>query len=260
MALEITKNFVVKAPPAAVWKFLVDVQRVARCMPGAAIGDKVDDKTYTGTMTVKVGPVTSSYKGKVVFEKLDAAAYSAEIVATGQDVKGKGGADMRLTSNLRQIAPGETEVTAISKVSITGILAQMGRGMINDVSDQLFKMFSERMRAELEAEAAAAITEPEAMAAETAASSGRFWPRAGSPLAARATERKWLRGMEIRTSAHRGRSGGMGVPPMRGEGVPPSRIAGVSPAFLVFSASRSSARTEITAPSIAGRAARTLRA
>jgi hypothetical protein len=169
MALEITKNFVVKAPPAAVWKFLVDVQRVARCMPGAAIGDKVDDKTYTGTMTVKVGPVTSSYKGKVVFEKLDAAAYSAEIVATGQDVKGKGGADMRLTSNLRQIAPGETEVTAISKVSITGILAQMGRGMINDVSDQLFKMFSERMRAELEAEAAAAITEPEAMAAETAA-------------------------------------------------------------------------------------------
>lgn len=158
MALEITKNFVVKAPPAAVWRFLTDVQRVARCMPGAAIGDKLDDKTYSGTMTVKVGPVTSSYKGKVVFERLDEATHTADIVATGQDVKGKGGADMRLTSNLKEVAPGETEVTAISKVSITGILAQMGRGMINDVSDQLFQMFSQRMRAELEAEAAGAAT------------------------------------------------------------------------------------------------------
>jgi hypothetical protein len=133
-------------------------------MPGAAIQEKLDDKTYTGTMTVKVGPVTSSYKGKVVFDKLDEAGYTAEIMATGQDVRGKGGADMRLTSTLKETAPGETEVTAISKVNITGILAQMGRGMIQDVSDQLFQMFSQRMRAELEAEAVAEAPPPPAPA------------------------------------------------------------------------------------------------
>lgn len=170
MAIEIVKTFVVKAPPAAVWGFLTDPQRVARCMPGAAITDRIDDKTYAGTMAVKVGPVSTSYKGKIVFERLDAGARTAEIVATGQDVRGRGGADLRLTSSIKEIAPGETEVTAASKVNITGILAQMGRGMVQDVSDQLFQTFSQRMRAELEpgtpavAPAAAAAPSPSAPA------------------------------------------------------------------------------------------------
>lgn len=150
MALEITKTVVIKAPPAAVWAFLVDPHSVARCMPGAAITGRLDEKTYGGTMTVKVGPVSSSYRGRVVFERLDADARTAEIVATGQDVRGKGGADLRLTSRLREIGPGETEVTAVSQVNITGILAQMGRGMVEDVSDQMFQIFSQRMREELE--------------------------------------------------------------------------------------------------------------
>ena len=112
MAFEITKTFVVKAPSSHVWEFLIDPRRVATCLPGAAIGDKIDDKTYTGTMTVKVGPVSSSYKGKVVFERVDAQAHTAEIAASGMDVRGKGGADMRLVSSLKEIGPGETEITA----------------------------------------------------------------------------------------------------------------------------------------------------
>ena len=153
MAMEITKSFAIKAPPDAVWTFLTDLNRVARCMPGAAIGEKLDDKTYTGTMTVKVGPVMSSYKGKVVFERLDPATRTAELRASGQDVRGKGGAELQLTSSVKQRAPGETEVTAVSQVSITGLLAQMGRGMVQDVSDQIFQKFSENMRAELEVSA-----------------------------------------------------------------------------------------------------------
>src|SRR5438552_5149443 len=153
MAFEIAKTFTVKAAPASVWEFLTDPQRVVRCLPGAAITDRIDEKTWAGTMTVKVGPVSSSYKGKVVFEKLDPASRSAEIVATGQDVRGKGGADLRLTSTLKQEGPGQTEVTTVSRVNITGILAQMGRGMIQDVSDQMFQVFSERMRTELESAA-----------------------------------------------------------------------------------------------------------
>jgi carbon monoxide dehydrogenase subunit G len=150
MAFEIARTFVIKAPPAQVWDFLTDPERVVRCLPGAAITGRIDEKTWSGTMTVKVGPVSSSYKGKVVFEKLDAQARNAEIVATGQDVRGKGGADLRLTSNLKEAAPGQTEVTTVSRVNITGILAQMGRGIVQDVSDQMFQVFAERMQSELE--------------------------------------------------------------------------------------------------------------
>jgi uncharacterized protein len=150
MALSIDKTFVVKAPPAAVWDFMSDPRRVARCMPGAAITDQIDEQTWAGTITVKVGPVTATYKGKMKFEKRDAAARAAEIAATGQDVKGKGGADMRLKSQLRELGPSETEVVTTSEVNVSGMLAQFGRGMIQDVSDQLFQKFTDAMRAELE--------------------------------------------------------------------------------------------------------------
>lgn len=155
MAFEISKTFAIQAPASTVWKFLTDPRRVAKCLPGAAITDQLDEKTWAGTMTVKVGPVQSSYKGKVVFEQLDAASRSAGIVATGQDVKGKGGADLRLTSTLKEQPGGATEVTTVSRVNVTGILAQMGRGMIQDVSDQIFQVFSQRMRSELESAPAA---------------------------------------------------------------------------------------------------------
>src|SRR5438132_4704536 len=183
MAIEITKTFVVKAPPAAVWGFLTDPQRVARCMPGAAITDRIDDKTFAGTMAVKVGPISTSYKGKIVFERVDESARTAEIVATGQDVRGRGGADLHLTSSIKEVVPGETEVTAASKVNITGILAQMGRGMVQDVSDQLFQTFSQRMRAELETAAATpppAAAAPGPSAAPVAAAAG---PRTAAPAA-----------------------------------------------------------------------------
>ena len=155
MAFEIAKTFTIRAAPLAVWEFLTDPARVAKCLPGAAITEKLDEKTWAGTMTVKVGPVQSSYKGKVTFEKLDAASRNAEIVATGIDVRGRGGADLRLSSSVLEKGPGETEVTTVSKVNVTGILAQMGRGMIQDVSDQMFQIFSTNMRNELEAAAPA---------------------------------------------------------------------------------------------------------
>jgi carbon monoxide dehydrogenase subunit G len=201
MALEISKTFVVKAPPEAVWSFLTDLPRVARCLPGAAIGERVDDKTSTGTMTVKVGPVSSSYRGKVSFERLDPVARTAEIVASGQDVRGKGGADMRLTSSLKALPGGSTEVTAVSLVNVTGILAQMGRGMIQDVSDEMFQLFSERMRAELETPAPPAGSGAPSASAPAAASAAA--PAAAEPVAldavalgaraARRTAGRWAR-------------------------------------------------------------------
>jgi carbon monoxide dehydrogenase subunit G len=170
MAFEIVKTFVVRSSPEQVWAFLTDPEKVAKCLPGAAITGKLDEKTWQGTINVKVGPVSSSYKGKVSFEKLDPVARTAEIVASGQDVRGKGGADLRLSSALRETAPDETEVTTTSRVNITGILAQMGRGMVQDVSDQMFQIFSQRMRVELEGAAPAAPAAPGEPAVKPASS------------------------------------------------------------------------------------------
>jgi|SRR6185295_272863 len=154
MGMQIEKTFVIKAPRAAVWDFLTDPYKVARCLPGAAITEKIDEQTYAGTNTIKVGPVTANYRGKMRFEKLDAEAGEAEIVASGQETRGKGGADMRMKSRVVERAPGEIEVTVVSDVNVVGVLAQFGRGMIQDVSDQLFGKFTECMRRELEAPAA----------------------------------------------------------------------------------------------------------
>lgn len=166
--MQITKTFAVPATPDAVWALLTDPHRVASCLPGAAITGQTDERTYAGTITVKVGPVSTSYKGTVRFERLDTRARTAEIVASGQDVRGKGGAEMRMTSKLVQRAPRETEVTVVSDVNVTGILAQMGRGMIQDVSDQLFQKFTAAISAALESAgpAPAARTEGAARQAE----------------------------------------------------------------------------------------------
>ena len=169
MPFQIEKTFVVRAPPEAVWRFLTDPQRVARCLPGAAITSKLGDQSYAGTLAVKVGPVTASYKGQLSFARLDERERSAEIVASGQDTGGKGGASMRLRSHLEGRGPGETEVVTSSEVNVTGILAQMGRGMVQDVGDQIFAKFTSAMRAELEGEAKAAPPEGDAAARSGAA-------------------------------------------------------------------------------------------
>jgi hypothetical protein len=99
--------------------------------------------------------VTASYRGKMKFERLDPVAMEADIAASGQETKGKGGADMRMKSRIVAKGPAETEVTVVSDVNVMGVLAQFGRGMIQDVSDQLFQKFTDGMRRELEAPPAA---------------------------------------------------------------------------------------------------------
>jgi carbon monoxide dehydrogenase subunit G len=158
--MKIEKNFVVKAPPEEVWDFLTDPHRVAGCVPGGEITEQIDEQTHGGTITLKVGSIALRYKGKVHFERLDAAARQAELVASGRETRGKGGADARVTSRLRERGPGETEVDTVADLTVTGLLAQMGRGMIQDVSDQLFETFTDAVRAQLEGTAPAAGEAP----------------------------------------------------------------------------------------------------
>ena len=186
MPIAIEKSFVVAAPRSEVWAFLVDPRAVASCLPGAAVTDQVDDATYKGTMTVKVGPVTASYRGTLRFERLDEAAGEAELTASAQETRGKGAADMRMRSRVAARGDAETEVVVASEVNVVGVLAQFGRGMIDDVSDQLFARFSSEMRRRLErpaGEGAADAVRVEAAGAPAPASVSAS-PAAPSPVAA----------------------------------------------------------------------------
>lgn len=170
MAITIEKQFSVDAPISTVWDFLTDPHKVAACLPGASITEQVDERTFRGKIDLKVGPVSSSYKGKITFERLDQDAGFAELTGRGQDVRGRGGADMKMTSRLVE-HDGTTDVNVASEVTVTGILAQFGRGMIQDVSDQIFQTFTDRMRAELEPAMAGAVTDASAPSVGSAATS-----------------------------------------------------------------------------------------
>lgn len=161
MALRFEQSFVVKAPRGRVWEYLTDPHRVVTALPGAAVTGQTDERTYSGTITVKVGPVSARYRGTARFETLDRESGLAEVAASGQDTSGRGGADMRMSSRLVERVPGETEVSVVSEVNVTGVLAQFGRGMIQDVSDQMFQRFTLAVREALEQPVpAAAPAEP----------------------------------------------------------------------------------------------------
>ncbi len=185
MAIPIKKQFVINAARRDVWAFLTDPARAAGCLPGAAITEQVDERTHAGTIAVKVGPVSARYKGTVRFERLDEGEGVAEIAAAGQDVRGKGGADLRMTSRVVERGPSETEVTVSSTVNITGILAQFGRGIVQDVSDQMFQQFTGAMRTALESapdRTGAGAAAGDSPVADRAAAASPAEESAGAPL------------------------------------------------------------------------------
>jgi hypothetical protein len=153
VAIEIKETFEVEAPVETVWKFVMDPQKVAACMPGAALDEVVDERTFLGTIKVKVGAVMASYKGRVELTQVDAAAYTVEMLAEGRETGG-GTAKGRMTSRLKALDARRTEISAEASVDLTGRIMQVGRGMIQGVSQQLFQQFVTRARASLESAAA----------------------------------------------------------------------------------------------------------
>ena len=148
MAVEIKQSFEVDAPIEKVWAFMTDPHRVASCMPGASLDEVVDERHFRGSIRVKVGAVMASYKGKVEMTEADEAVHSVEIQASGTETGG-GTASGTMRSSLVAV-DGGTRVQADATVELTGKIMQMGRGMIQGVSDQLFKQFVAAARSELE--------------------------------------------------------------------------------------------------------------
>src|ERR1700751_3544821 len=150
MALKIEKTFQVKESVDKVWTFLSDPRKIAVCVPGAQITEQVDEKTYKGAISVKVGPSVTDYKGEVQIVRLDSQNHEIEILGRGQDVRGRGSASMKMTGKLRSLQDGGTEVTSISEVNVVGILAQMGSRVINEVSNIMFGQFIKNFEAQLQ--------------------------------------------------------------------------------------------------------------
>lgn len=151
MALRIEKTFHVTESVETVWSFLSDPAKVASCVPGAQITEQVDERTYRGTISVKVGPSVTNYKGEVQIVRMDALTYEIEMVGKGQDVKGRGSASMTMTGKLATLEGGATQVTSTSEVNVVGILAQMGSRVITEVSNIMFEKFSKSFQALLQA-------------------------------------------------------------------------------------------------------------
>lgn len=147
MALKIDKTFQVPEPAEKVWAILSDPRKVATCVPGAQITGQVDEKTYQGAISVKVGPSVTNYKGDVQVVRLDAQTHEIEILGKGQDVRGRGSASMKMTGRLRALPDGGTEIASVSEVNVVGILAQMGSRVIAEVSNIMFDQFVKNFQA-----------------------------------------------------------------------------------------------------------------
>jgi carbon monoxide dehydrogenase subunit G len=153
--MKLEQSFEVAAPLEEVWKALIDVERVAPCLPGASVTGRNEDGSYAGSLTIKIGPTTAAYAGKLEMEQIDESEHSAVMQAQGTDKRGQGGAKATISSKLR---PGDnvTHVDVITDYHITGRLARFGRGgMIEDISERLLRQFADSLQASLTGDSAA---------------------------------------------------------------------------------------------------------
>ena len=149
MAVRIENTFQVADSVDRVWELLSDPRKVVVCVPGAQLTETIDERTFKGSISVKVGPSVTDYKGQVHIERLDAQAHEIEMVGKGQDVRGRGSASMKMTGSIRALPDGGAEVSAVSEVNVVGLLAQLGSRMIQDVSAVMFKEFVRRFQEQL---------------------------------------------------------------------------------------------------------------
>ena len=145
--MEFDNEFEVPAPIDQAWDILMDIERIAPCVPGAELTEVVDEKTYKGKISVKLGPVALTFNGQTTFEELDVANYSAKLKAQGTDAKGRGGAHANVAFHMEPSDNG-TKVIIATSLQLSGAVAQYGRGvgMVKDLSQQIIGQFAENLK------------------------------------------------------------------------------------------------------------------
>jgi carbon monoxide dehydrogenase subunit G len=152
MPFKVEERFEVAAPLERVWKYMIDPARVVVCIPGAELLESREDQSFLGAVKVKVGPITSAYKGVIKFTEIDEQNHRVSLVGDGREAGGGGSAKVTMSSQLTALAAGGTEVIVNAEVDLIGKIVQFGRGMIEEVSRQLFRQFSACVKQHLEVE------------------------------------------------------------------------------------------------------------
>lgn len=146
--MELNNEFTVGVPVDEAWKVLTDVERIAPCLPGAQL-QEIEGDEYRGIVKIKVGPITAQYKGVARFQEKDDANHKAVLRAEGRDTRGQGNAAATITATLTSEGGDSTKVSVVTDLTITGKVAQFGRGVLADVSAKLMDQFAEALDAEV---------------------------------------------------------------------------------------------------------------
>lgn len=160
--MEFDNTLDVPLPPAEAWKLLLDIKRIATCIPGAELTEVIDDVTYKGKVAVRLGPVALSLVGQAKLEEIDHTSHRARVKAQGSDPKGRGSTDSVIDFRIEPVGTG-SKVVIHTNVKLSGSIAQYGRGagMIQSFASQLIGQFGESLKAQL------AASQPSAANAET---------------------------------------------------------------------------------------------
>lgn len=142
--MDMNNSFEVNSPVGETWEVLTDVEQIAPCLPGASLTG-VSGSQYQGLVKVKVGPITAQYRGTAEFVERDDQAHRAVISAKGRDTRGAGNASAVITAQLHEVDAGTTRVDVRTKLTITGRVAQFGRGVMADVSAKLMSQFADNL-------------------------------------------------------------------------------------------------------------------
>jgi uncharacterized protein len=148
--MQLENSFTVPAPPDVAWAILLDVPRIAPCMPGAELTETVGERTYKGNAKLRVGPVSLTFSGEAEITEIDEAARTATVKAKGNDTKGRGAAEARVVFKL--VADGDaSRVDITSEIDLTGSIAQYGRasGLIDAIAGQIISDFATNLEAEI---------------------------------------------------------------------------------------------------------------
>jgi carbon monoxide dehydrogenase subunit G len=164
----IENAFTVAAPVDFLWNYLLDVERIAPCMPGAELTEVVDDHTWKGKLNAKFGPVSMSFAGSVTIEERDDVAHRVKLAAKGMETKGKGAANASVTSWLEAGPDADkTTVKMQADITLTGAAAQLSRGLLPEISKKLTQQFADCLQESMAA--AKTVSTDDAAAATSAA-------------------------------------------------------------------------------------------
>jgi uncharacterized protein len=145
--MKLEQSFEVNAPLERVWNALIDVERVAPCLPGAEVTGRNEDGSYNGTFRVKIGPTAAAYSGKLQMDEINESSHTATMNAQGTDRRGQGGAKATIVSSVKAAGPDSTLVDVSTDYHITGRLARFGRGgMIEEISNRLLGEFASSLQ------------------------------------------------------------------------------------------------------------------